>query len=142
MTGERAETGAPTVGAARGNLRTAEDALSAARGAKALLEDKLHYAKRSLANAETAVRSAAVRVLGSETLEALLETAVSARADYVDAIGGLSWLIRNGATPSDDARPHQLVRGADTPPCAWPEAAHADGGMAKRLAALMEGDHP
>ena len=38
--------------------------------------------------------------------------------------------------PSADARPHQLVRDADTPPSRWPEAAHADGGMAERLAGL------
>ena len=71
------------------------------------------------------MKKAALRVLAAETLE-----------DF------LGWLIRNSAVPSGDVRPNQLVRDADTPPSRWPEAAHSDGGMAERLAALMEGDHP
>jgi hypothetical protein len=142
MTGTRPEAVPITQGAARGGLRSAEDSLSAARGARALLDDQLHYAQRNVADADAAVRSAALRVLGKEELENLLETAVSARAHYIESISGLSWLIRNGAVPVGDARPHQLVLGADSAPARWPEAAHADGGMAERLAALMEGDHP
>jgi hypothetical protein len=94
MTGERAETGAPTVGAARGNLRTAEDALSAARGARGLIGDQMHYAQRNLANAETAVRTAAIAVLASENLEPLIEQAITARADYIESIASLGWLSK------------------------------------------------
>ena len=129
---------APTQGAARGNLRTAEDGLQAARGARALLDDQLIDARRAVTNTETAVRSAALAVLAHENLEPLLEQAIEARASYLESIGGLSWLIRTGGVPSGDARAHQLVREADSPPAAWPEAAHTDGGMTAKLAELME----
>jgi hypothetical protein len=131
-----------TTGAARGGVRAAEDNLSAAKGAKQLLDDELLTARRAVSYAESAVRSAALSVLAEEELEPLLETAVAARASYIDAVGGLSWLIRNHGVPNGDARPHQIVREADSAPSRWPEASCADGGMAERLAALMEGDHP
>jgi hypothetical protein len=131
-----------TTGAARGGLHTAEDALSAARGAKVLLDDRLLDARRAVSFAEDRARKAALHVLAAESLESLLESAITARAAYLEGVAALGWLIRNHALPSGDARPHQLVRDADTPPSRWPEAAHSDGGMAERLAALMEGDHP
>jgi hypothetical protein len=137
LTGERAVRADLPVDAARGKLRLCEDALQAARGARALIDDKLHYAKSSFANAHAAVSSAALRVIAAEEFEDTLAAAVAARADYLEAIGSLRWLIRNGAIPNGDIRPNQLVAGADTAPAAWPEAAHADGGMAKRLAALV-----
>jgi hypothetical protein len=142
MTGTKAEAVGVTTGAARGNLRTAEVALSAARGAKALLDDQFIDARRAVANAETAVLAAALRVLGAEELETLIESAINARAGYLEAVAGLSWLVRNSAIPSGDARAHQLVIGADTAPSQWPEASRTEGGMAERLAALMGGDHP
>jgi hypothetical protein len=86
--------------------------------------------------------SPALRVLAAEALEPLIERAVTARADYLQAVAGLAWLLRNGAMPDGDVRARQLVAGADTPPSRWPEASRTDGGMAERLAALMEGDHP
>ena len=58
--------------AARGRLRLAEDALSAARGAAALLADQAHYARHNVSNATAAVRTAALRVIASETLENLI----------------------------------------------------------------------
>jgi hypothetical protein len=111
------------------------------RGAKALLDGQIAE-RRAVSFAEDAVRAAALRVLAAEELEGLITTAVNARASYIDAVGSLAWLLRNHAEPSADDRARQLVSGADTPPSKWPEAAHADGRMAKRLAALMEGDHP
>jgi hypothetical protein len=131
------------VALSRGNLRTAEDALTASRGAKQLLDDELLTARRAAGLAEAAVRSAALRVLAAETLEDLIESAINARAAYLESVAGLGWLIRNHGVPSGDARAHQLVLEADSAPARWrPEATYADGGMAKRLAALMEGDHP
>jgi hypothetical protein len=137
--GTRPEAAAITQGAARGGLRSAEDALAAARGAKALLDGQIAEARRSVSFAETAVRTAALSVLANENLEPLIERAIEARADYLEAVSGLGWLIRNGATPNGDARAHQLVIGADVAPARWPEAQHTDGGMTARLAALMEG---
>ena len=102
-----------------------------------MIDDQLIDARRATSTAEAAVRKAALRVIGEEALENLIKSAVSARASYVDAVGGLSWLIRNHAVPNGDLRPSQLVREAsDSPPAYWPEAASADGGMAARLAAL------
>jgi hypothetical protein len=140
--GTRPAAPAITTGAARGGLRTAEDGLAAARGAKALLDDQVLDARRAVGIAEATVRAAALRVLAAEELEPLIERAVNARASYLEAVGGLGWLIRNHAMPSGDTRAQQLVLGADTPPTRWPEATPTGGGMAKRLAALMEGDHP
>jgi hypothetical protein len=57
---------------------------------------------------------------------------------YLEAVSSLAWLINNRGIPDGDVRAAQLVAGADTPPSRWPEAAHADGGMARRLAELME----
>ena len=139
LTGARAEAAGITADAARGRLRLAEDALHTARGAKALIEDKAHYARLNVTSAEAAVRGAALRVLAAEELEALITTAALARADYVEAIAGLSFLIRNGAIPNGDIRPNQLVRGADSPPSTWREAQNADGGMTARLNALLGG---
>jgi hypothetical protein len=135
--GQRAEAVPITTGAARGALRQAEDGLQAARGARALLDDQLIDARRSLTSAEAAVRRAALAVLAEEELEPLIEQAIEARANYLEAVGALAWLVRNAATPNGDARAHQLVIGADVAPAQWPEAAHADGGMATRLAALV-----
>ena len=130
LTGERAVRVDLPVDAARGKLRLCEDALQAARGARALIDDKLHYAKNDLANAERAVHAAALRVIASEQLETLIMATVEARASYLESLAGLAWLIRSGAIPNGDVRPHQLVSDADTAP------AHTDGGMAERLAAL------
>jgi hypothetical protein len=66
-------------------------------------------------NAEAAVRTAALRMLAAEGLEILLESAVTARASYLEAVGGLGWLLRNHAMPAGDVRAQQLVAGADTP---------------------------
>jgi hypothetical protein len=137
LTGERAVRTDLPVDAARGKLRLCEDALQAARGARALIEDKLHYAKSSLANAHAAVSSAALRVIAAEEFEDTLTTAVVARADYLEAIGSLGWLIRNHCVPNGDVRPNQLVAEAsETPPSRWPEAADAGARLAQRLAAL------
>jgi hypothetical protein len=92
MTGTKAEAVGVTTGAARGNLRTAEVALSAARGAKALLDDQFIDARRAVANAETAVLAAALRVLGADELETLIESAINARAGYLEAVAGLTQL--------------------------------------------------
>jgi hypothetical protein len=139
--GTRAEPAAITQGAARGGLRQAEDSLAAANGAKSLIDGQIADARRATSYAETAVRTAALAVLAAEELEGLITAAVAARATYLESVGGLSWLIRNGAVPSGDVRPNQLVLEADSAPARWPEAAHADGCMAERLAALMEGDY-
>ncbi len=141
LTGTHAEPAGVTVGAARGGLRTAEDALQAARGAKGLIDDQLHYAKPSLVNAEAAVRRAALVVISSEELENLIELATDARAGYLHALGGLSWLIRNHAVPDGDVRPNQLVREADSAPSQGREAQNADGAMAARLNALLGDRH-
>jgi len=106
-----------------GNLSQARDAVDVARGARTLIDVQLTDARQVMANAEAAVRQAALRVLASEELENLIEAATAARADYVEAIGGLSFLIRNGAVPSGDARPNQLVRDADTAPIAMARSA-------------------
>ena len=137
MTGTRTEAQGVTQGAARGQLRSAEDGLQVARGAKAMLDDQLFDARRATSYAEDRVHSAALAVLADETLEDLIELAITTRAAYLELISALGWLIRNGAVPGGDIRPNQLVRDADTAPSQWREAAAADGGMAKRLAALM-----
>jgi hypothetical protein len=137
LTGSRAEPAGITTGAARGALRTAEDALNAARGASALLADQLHYAKPNLVNAEGAVRSAALRVIAAEQLEDLIEVATESRATYIETIAALGWLIRNHAVPNGDVRPNQLVREGDTPPSQWREAQNADGGLGAQLNALL-----
>jgi hypothetical protein len=139
LTGGPIPASAMTSGAARGNLRTAEDALAAARGARALLDDQAMDARRNLTNAAAAVRSAALRVLAAEEFEDTLTAAVEARADYVEAVGSLAWLIRSHAIASDDARARQLVAGADVAPSAWPEATTAGARLEARFAALMEG---
>ena len=103
-------TGGPAVGSAvitdacRGRLHLAEDGLAAARGARGLLDDQLLDARRATSYAETAVRTAALRVLANENLEPLIEQAIEARANYLESVGGLRWLLRNGALPNGDAR--------------------------------------
>ena len=98
-TSDRAKPSAAHTDAARGRLRLAEDALSAARGAAALLADQAHYARHNVSNATAAVRTAALRVIASETLENLIESATTARASYLEAVGSLGWLIRHHAVP-------------------------------------------
>ena len=132
-----------TQGAARGGLRSCRRRLvrrDGREGAARRPTARLRAGPSATPRLPCARRRC--RVLAEEKLEALIEPAITARASYLEAIGGLGWLIRNHAVPNGDVRPHQLVRDADTPPSRWPEAAHADGGMAERLAALMEGDHP
>jgi hypothetical protein len=119
-----------TAGAARGNLRTAEDILTTARAARQLLDDQADQARRAVSFAENRVRSAALRVLAAEELEGLITAAINARANYAESIAALAFLIRARVIPNGDVRPHQLVSDADTAP------AHTDGGMAERLAAL------
>jgi hypothetical protein len=135
--GDRSARSDLPVDAARNKLRICEDELQAARGASALLSDKLHYGRQNLITAEANVRSAALRVIGVEELEPLLSTAVAARADYIEAIGCLSWLIRNHCVPSGDIRANQLTAEAgETPPAYWREAASAGERLAARLAEL------
>ncbi len=87
------------------------------------------------------MRTAALRALAAEELEPLIERAVEARAAYLEAVGGLGWLLRNGALPAGDVRAQQLVLGADTAPSRWPEAVTADARMPERLAELGAGPH-
>jgi hypothetical protein len=62
---------------------------------------------------------------------------VVARADYLEAIGSLGWLIRHHCVPHGDIRPNQLVAEAgETPPAFWPGAANDGERLAARLAAL------
>ena len=75
------------------------------------------------------MRAAALRVIAEEELDkSESRRPCAARADYVEAIGGLAWLLRHHALPSHDIRARQLVAGADTAPSTWPEAVSAAGG--------------
>jgi hypothetical protein len=137
MLGAKAAPAGITIGAARGQVTAAADALAAAHGAKAHIDGQLAAARRAASFAEDRVRRAALVVLASEELESLLELATGARASYIESISALSFLIRNGAVPSSDFRPHQLTREADSAPSQWREAQHADGGLGERLNALL-----
>ena len=103
-------------------MRLAEDALAAARGAKGLIEDQAHYARRNVANAQAAVRSAALKALAAEELEGLITAAVAARADLRRGDRRTGWLIRHraaaerrrAAAPAGHRRRHRahpLARG-------------------------------
>ena len=82
------------------------------------------------------LKSLAVIVV--EQLEDLLGDAAEARATYLEALGQLGWLLRHHVVPSADARPRQLVAGADTAPAMWPEAKAAGvAAMEEALAALQ-----
>jgi hypothetical protein len=101
------------------------DALSVASSARVLLEEKLKTAQLAVGYAADKCKKAARAVIAAERMEDLISDAVEARAAYVDAIGGLAWLLRQHAVPDGDSRVRQLVAGGNTPPSAWPESATA-----------------
>jgi hypothetical protein len=142
LTGDAAPSAGVTSGAARGLVRTAEDALHAARGARGLLEDQHHYAEKAVTSAAAVVHSAALHVLVEDELETVLSAAVAARAAYLTGIQVLAWFLTQHAVPNGDVRPSQLVNEADTPPALWPKAPHAEERLAARLAELEAGSTP
>jgi hypothetical protein len=83
-------------------------------------------------------RKAARTVIAAERLEDLLDEATEARANYLESVGQIGWLLRNHAVPDGDARPRQVLGDANTPPSAWREAANAGTApMEDALAALL-----
>ena len=137
--GKRPAGPAPSVAAARAALVVAADGLAAARGARGLLDAELTAARAAVGHANDRARRAAVRVIAAERLEGLLTAATEARANYLESVGQLGWLIREHAVPNGDARPYQLVGDANTPPSAWREAATAGvQAMDDALATLLE----
>jgi hypothetical protein len=84
-------------------------------------------------------RSAAIRRLAAEEYEQRLEATAAARAAYIEGIGDLRWMLRNGAVPHNDARPARLLAEIDAPVSRWPDAASASGArLEQRLAAIMQ----
>ena len=105
--GGRASGPPPSPAAARAALATAADGLAAARAAKALLVEQLSDRRTAVATAQAFTRRAAIAVIASERLEALLGEATAARAHYLESVGSLGWLLRHSAIPSSDARARQ-----------------------------------
>ena len=107
---------------ARAALADARDALQIAKSARVLVEERLQAAKSQVDFAFDKCRKAARSVIAAERLEDLITDAVEARAQYVDALGSLTWLLQQHAVPNGDSRVRQLVSDGNTPPSAWPEA--------------------
>jgi hypothetical protein len=70
-------------------------------------------------------RNAALKRIVAEEWEPLIAKAVEARADYIEALGDIAWLLRNGAAPANDARGAQLLVETDTAPSRWQAASLA-----------------
>jgi hypothetical protein len=129
---------APSQDVARAQLAVASDAVENALAAKQHFDGAINAATLSVDAARTRAGKAAIAVIAFEQLEDLLDVAVEARAAYVEAIGKLGWLLRNGMSSTTDARARQLVAGADTAPSTWQEAKVAGTGqMEAALAALL-----
>ena len=95
-------------------------------------------ARAALGFANDKARKAAHAVLAAERLEALLIEAAEARANYLESVGQLGWLLRNHAIPTGDRRAHQILGEANQPPSTWPEARTAGTeAMEAALAALL-----
>jgi hypothetical protein len=122
----------------RAALAEAVDAAVLAKNSRTILESRLTDAKLAVGYAADAARKAARTVIASERLEDLINDAIEARSNYLESVGQIGWLFRNHAVPDGDARPRQILSGANTPPSAWREAASAgDPAMEAMHAALM-----
>jgi hypothetical protein len=128
----------PSAATARTELAAAVDALVIAKNARAILDTKLGDARKAVGYAFDRARKAARGVIAAEMLEDLLGAAAEARANYLETVGQLGWLVQSHAIPNGDSRPHQLLGEANTPPSAWREAATAGTThMEAAIAALL-----
>ena len=110
---------------ARAALADAADALATAKSARGMVEEKLQAARTQVDFVFDKCRKAARSVIAGEMLEGLLNAATEARAEYIDALGSIAWLMQQHAIPAGDARPRQLLADGNCPPSAWPESASA-----------------
>ena len=138
--GTRTAGPAPSVAATRAALAAAVDGLAAARGARGLLDAELTAARGALATAQAATHRAATRVIAAERLEDLLTAATEGRANYLESVGALGWLLREHAIPLNDRRAHQILGEANTPPSAWPEAKEAGTAQMEAMRAALMAD--
>jgi hypothetical protein len=130
---------ASSAAAARAELANAVDALVVCKNARTILEGKLADARSAVSFVSDKVKKAGHAVLVAEKLEPLLNAAIEARAQYVDAVGALGWLVRNHAINGDDRRAHQILGDANVPPSTWHEAQQSAGTaqMEAAFAALL-----
>jgi hypothetical protein len=136
--GTRPTDPARAAAAARGELAAAVDALVIAKNARTILDSKLKDAQASVGYASDRARKAARGVIAAERLEELLTDAAEFRAQYLETVGQLGWLIQSHAIPNGDSRPHQFLGEANTPPSTWREAATAGTAqMEAAMAALL-----
>jgi hypothetical protein len=100
------------------------------------------FAEQAPMRAKESRRNAALKRIVAEEWEPLIAKAVEARADYIEALGDIAWLLRNGAAPANDARGAQLLVETDTAPSRWQAASLAASGgrLAARIAALESGE--
>jgi hypothetical protein len=108
---------------ARAELANAVDAAVVAKNGRVILESRLTEAKSAVAFAMDKVRKSCLQVIADEKMSDLLGSAIAGRAQYLESIGQLSWLLRSHAV--DDAGVRQFVNEASTAPSTWPEAATA-----------------
>jgi hypothetical protein len=79
-------------------------------------------------------------VIAAERLEGLLTAATEGRANYLESVGALGWLLREHAIPLNDRRAHQILGEANTPPSAWPEAKEAGTAQMEAMRAALMAD--
>ena len=112
--GTRPTDPARAAAAARGEMAAAVDAAVAAKNAVVIIRSRIESAQQSVAFALDKVKKACQAVIAAEKISDLLGSAIAGRAQYLESIGQLSWLLRSHAI--DDLGVRQFVSEAQHAP--------------------------